>query len=182
MIRSKYDLYYYWKEDKKALGISRKWPRLIGDEIWGYQRYLRLIEYLERKDSFWANIVLIFAKLKKRHLGMMLGFEISSNTFGPGLAIMHRGPIIILNSVRIGSNCRIHTCVNIGSTKGTGKGAQLGDNCYIGPGVQIVGPVVIADNITIGAGAVVTKSFLEPNVVIAGVPAKIIKRKAPITL
>ena len=82
-----------------------------------------------------------------------------------------------MDSVRIGANCRIHSCVNIGSTKGTGKGAQIGDNCYIGPGVQIVGPVNIADDVTIGAGSVVTKSVNESNVVIAGVPAKIIKRK-----
>ena len=36
--------------------------------------------------------------------------------------------------------------------------------------------VTIADDVIIGANAVVTKDILEPNVVVAGVPAKIISR------
>lgn len=168
---------YYLDEDRKALGMEMKRPRLVGNEIWKYQRLLRRVEYLENNSAPFLKLLLLWVKFRKRKWAFKLGYEISSKTFGPGLAIMYRGPIIILDSVRIGANCRIHTCVNIGSTKGTGKGARIGDNCYIGPGVQIVGPVSIADNVTIGAGAVVTKSFTEPGVVVAGVPAKIIKRK-----
>lgn len=176
MIKSKAEYIHYLEEDRRALGLERKRPRILGDEIWKFQRLLRRVEYLENRISLFSRLFILWARFRKRRLAFKLGFEISSNTFGPGLAIVHRGPIIILDSVRIGANCRIHSCVNIGSTKGTGKGARIGDNCYIGPGVQIVGPITIADNITIGAGAVVTKSFNEPNVVIAGVPAKVIKK------
>jgi len=175
-IKSKSDYYHYLEEDKKALGIKKKRPSFFGDEIWKFQRILRRLEYLETKKGFIFKIIALFVKFQKRRLSFLLGFEISTKTFGPGLSIAHRGPIIILDSVRIGANCRIHSCVNIGSTKGTGIGAQIGDNCYIGPGVQIVGPVNIADNIKIGAGSVVTKSFSKSNVVIAGVPAKEIKK------
>jgi len=52
------------------------------------------------------------------------------------------------------------------------KAPQLGNNVFIGPGAKILGKVKIADGIAIGANAVVTKSFLEPNITIAGVPAK----------
>lgn len=177
MIKSKSDYLYYLDEDRKALGLERKRPRLVGHEVWKYQRLLRRVEYFENSRALFSKFFLIWARYRKRKWAFKLGYEISSETFGPGLAIMHRGPIIILDSVRIGANCRIHTCVNIGSTKGTGRGASIGDNCYIGPGVQIVGPVIIADNVTIGAGSVVTKSFLDSDVVVAGVPAKIIKRR-----
>ena len=53
----------------------------------------------------------------------------------------------------------------------------LGDNVYIGPGAKLFGKITIADNISIGANAVVTKSFEQENISIAGVPAKIISEK-----
>ena len=37
--------------------------------------------------------------------------------------------------------------------------------------------MTIADNITIGVNAVVTKSFTEPGIVIAGAPARKIRNK-----
>ena len=46
----------------------------------------------------------------------------------------------------------------------------------IGVGAKIIGGVTIADNIKIGAGAVVVSSFYEEGVTIGGVPAKIIKK------
>lgn len=52
---------------------------------------------------------------------------------------------------------------------------MLGKNVDLGIGAKIIGGVTIADNIKIGANAVVTKSFTEPGITIAGVPAKKIK-------
>lgn len=51
----------------------------------------------------------------------------------------------------------------------------IGNNVWIGGSVTILPGVEIGDNVVIGAGAVVTKSF-PSNVVIAGSPAGIIKR------
>lgn len=56
------------------------------------------------------------------------------------------------------------------------KGIKIGNNCWIGAKVTILDGVVIGDGCVIAAGAVVTKSF--PNdVVIGGIPAKIIKSR-----
>lgn len=52
--------------------------------------------------------------------------------------------------------------------------SRIGDNVHIGNNVTILPNITIGDNVIIGAGAVVTKSF-PSNVVIAGVPAKVIK-------
>jgi serine O-acetyltransferase len=76
--------------------------------------------------------------------------------------------IVINDASIIGVNCRIHTCVNIGSTSGQKEAPIIGNNVYIAPGVKIFGGIHIADNIAIGANAVVNKSFLEPNITIAG--------------
>ena len=54
------------------------------------------------------------------------------------------------------------------------KPVWIGNNVWIGEGVCIMPGVTIGDNVIIGANAVVTHSFPK-NVVIAGVPAKIIK-------
>lgn len=54
------------------------------------------------------------------------------------------------------------------------KPVCIGNNVWIGEGVCVMPGVTIGDNVIIGANAVVTHSFPK-NVVIAGVPAKIIK-------
>ncbi len=50
----------------------------------------------------------------------------------------------------------------------------IGQNCWLGHGAVVLPGVTLGDNVTVGANSVVTKSF-PPNVVIAGVPAKVIK-------
>lgn len=56
------------------------------------------------------------------------------------------------------------------------KDVVLGEKCWIGMNSIILPGVVLGNNTTVGAGSVVTKSFPEGNCVIAGSPAKIIKR------
>ncbi len=56
------------------------------------------------------------------------------------------------------------------------KGIKIGSNCWIGSKVTILDGVTIGNNCIIAAGAVVTKAFPE-NVLIGGVPAKILKDK-----
>jgi acetyltransferase-like isoleucine patch superfamily enzyme len=55
-----------------------------------------------------------------------------------------------------------------------GRDIIIGNNCYIGGGAIIIGPVVIGDYSVICAGAVVTKNVPEKTMV-GGVPAKKIK-------
>jgi acetyltransferase-like isoleucine patch superfamily enzyme len=56
----------------------------------------------------------------------------------------------------------------------TRKGIVVGKNCWIGSKVTILDGVTIGDNCVIAAGTVVTKD-MPSNVVIGGVPGKIIK-------
>lgn len=59
-------------------------------------------------------------------------------------------------------------------SKNGGSGPTLGDHCELGVNSVVIGNVQIGDNVYIGAGAVVTKSFEQDGVSLAGVPAKII--------
>lgn len=61
----------------------------------------------------------------------------------------------------------------IGSWKG--KAAEIGNNVMIGPNTNLVENVKIGNNVIIGAGSVVTKSIPD-DCIVAGVPAKVIKR------
>lgn len=55
------------------------------------------------------------------------------------------------------------------------KPIHIGKNVWIGAHATILPGVTIGDGAIIGAGAVVTKN-VEPNTVVAGVPARIIKK------
>lgn len=58
----------------------------------------------------------------------------------------------------------------------TEKGVEIGDNCWLGSKVTFLDGSKVGNGCVVAAGSVVTKSF-EDNVIIAGVPAKIIKHR-----
>jgi len=106
-------------------------------------------------------------------LGLRLGFEIPLNVFGKGLHIFHTGNIIINGTSSVGEYCNIIGSTCLGSKNG-GNGPTLGDHCELGMNSVVIGNVQIGNNVYIGAGAVVTKSFEQNGVSLAGVPAKIV--------
>lgn len=57
------------------------------------------------------------------------------------------------------------------------KGIRVGDNCWVGAKVTFLDGAVVGHGCVIAAGAVV-KGEIPDNVVIAGVPAKIIKKRS----
>ena len=56
------------------------------------------------------------------------------------------------------------------------KGIEIGKNCWIGSKVTILDGVTIGDGCVVAAGAVVHQSF-PSNVVIGGVPAKVLGQR-----
>lgn len=53
---------------------------------------------------------------------------------------------------------------------------RIGDHCWIGFGAVILPGVHLGPRTTVGAGAVVTRSFPEGNCVVAGNPARVVRR------
>ncbi len=173
-IRTREDYRFYLEADRASLAMTRSRPRLFGDEIWRFERLLRAIEYCGcHPDSLIWKARKSLLMLRFHLLSTRLGFTIPPNVFGPGLAIAHRGTIVVNGAARVGANCRLHVCVNIGTRAGTDDQVPvIGDNVYIGPGAMLFGPIRIADGIAIGANSVVNKSFEEPNITVAGAPAR----------
>lgn len=58
----------------------------------------------------------------------------------------------------------------------SGKDIILGNNCWIGMNSVILPGVVLGPRTIVGAGSVVTKSFLDGNCIIVGNPARILKK------
>lgn len=174
MIESKADLKRYLEQDKIALRKNKKRPAIAGDEIWRYEILLRKTEYyLNCKKDPLGKAVGLFYHYRLRKMGRKLcGFHIPPNAFKEGLSIAHWGPIVVHPSARIGKNCRIHQCVTIGATNGETQAAHIGDNVFIGPCSSIIGDITIGNDIAIGANTVVTKSFTDDGITIAGTPAK----------
>lgn len=181
MILSREDYKYFLNQDSiSSFGRKISFKQKIIDIFfpcyeWKFIKTLRWLEYCDNvyKKSFFGYFVWLNAKWRFRKISVKLGYSIPINVFGPGLSLPHRGNIIVNPKTKIGSNCRIHVGVNIGAHRD--KAPKIGNNVYIGPGAIIFGDIEIADNVSIGANATVGKSVLEPNCVVVGTPAKIVK-------
>ncbi|MGQ8365239.1 serine O-acetyltransferase [Glaciecola sp. 1036] len=181
MISNKKTLRIYLEKDRKNNKISSTFKNYLFSDTWRFLRLLRKAEYYRNvRLPIYLRWLRIYTDFRFKAQSKKLGYSIPPNVCGPGLMLPHYGNIIINRKCKIGENCRIHVGVNIGAGHdGTGMTPQIGNNCYIAPGAKIFGGIKIADNVQVGANAVVNKSFEEPHIVIAGIPAKIIKKIEP---
>lgn len=173
MIDSKDSLREYLLQDKLALGIQGKRPRLFRDEIWRFQILLRKAEYSSNcSKGILGKIYKGWTRFRYHQYSVKLGLSIPLNVFGKGLSIAHYGSIVVNSNAKIGDNCRIQDSTTIGATSGSEKAPIIGENCFIGSGVRIIGNISIAKDVAIGANAVVVKTIDEEGTTWAGIPAK----------
>jgi serine O-acetyltransferase len=173
------DVRDYLRADFRSMGVPFSFRTLAFDPVARFVCIMRLhaLAVNTRKPAF----IRIPLRLWFRSLSVKLGFSIGPNVFGPGVAIVHYGLLIIDPTTRIGKNCRVHMGVHLGGSSGfvaeeelADCSPRLGNNVYLAPGCKIYGPVIIGDDCVVGANAVVTKSFPERGHVLAGSPARVI--------
>lgn len=134
---------------------------------------------ISRLASFTANYghhkyFWIITMLTKRRLTLKYGIEISREAkIGNGLYFPHPQNIVIGGNTEIGDRCRIYQGVTIGQNNNIYP--KIGNDTVIYAGAKVIGNSRIGDNTVIGANSVVNKSFPE-NSILAGVPAKVIKK------
>lgn len=152
--------------------------RILHNEVWyiyHYIRHLRYVEYYQDKKK----LKFLWHFFWYKRLGFKLRMTIYPNTIGPGFRIYHAGDFVHVGpNVKIGRNCTMLPGVVFGNKTETPdeRPVIVGDNCYFGLGAKILGKVSIGNNVTVGANAVVTKDIPD-NVIVGGIPAKIIKYK-----
>lgn len=91
-----------------------------------------------------------------------------------GIQILHGSVGIVISAEAvIGENLML-TGGNVIGRRGhcPPKGIKLGKNISLGANAVVLGPVELADNISIGALACVTRNCLSPGAILTGVPAR----------
>jgi len=180
MIKTFKDYKTYISADALAMGVDihsfkgRVKAHIINPR-WRFIKKLRKVERFKNAKGLFARILYFYYFISYKRFGMKLGFSIPPNVCGKGLSLPHYGTIVISTFAKIGDYAKIHVCVNIGANNGNGA-PQVGDFCYFGPGAKVFGEIKLGNNVKIGANSVVNKSFEEDNIIVAGAPAKFIKK------
>lgn len=93
---------------------------------------------------------------------------------GGGLYLQHAHSTEI-NACVIGQHCQIWHNVTIGVKHPGGKVPHIGNNVKVCAGACVIGDIIIGDNVTIGANAVVICDVPD-NSIAVGNPARIIRK------
>ena len=160
----------------KALLMAR-FSKGDGYDIYRFLLHLRRYEYLITCPTTLLKKLQRFWNLRQyQSYGKKLGYMIGDGVLGDDVVLYHRGSIYINPGVRTGRNCKFHgdCCLGVAHTGASGC-PTLGDGVDVGIGARILGDIYIADNVIIGANAVVTRSFYEPGITVAGIPARKVK-------
>lgn len=160
--------------------FSKAW--LLDKLLRTEQYYLKQYVSFLRSEEYYtfvkpSKLLKYYYFRKKNALGSRLGFFIPAGCFGLDLKIAHYGSIIVNPHSKIGPGCTIHgnCCIgNKGLEPYEGDSPVIGNNVNIGQDAQILGPITVADEVTVGAGAVLTKSCDKPGSVLVGIPAKVV--------
>tara|TARA_R110001592_G_scaffold283444_1_gene551323 strand:- start:545 stop:1069 length:525 start_codon:yes stop_codon:yes gene_type:complete len=98
----------------------------------------------------------------------------SGADFAAGFVIMHPVGIVINSKVVGGNNITLESGVVIGDEKG--QSPVLKNNIFVGAGAKIIGLLIVADDVKIGANAVLTKNA-DKGATMLGIPAKAYVKK-----
>ncbi len=134
-----------------------------------YLFWLRLCQFRGRLFRFFCFMLKLVGKLLNIYIPPM-------TRIGYGLELGHGMCVVVNGGTIIGNNVSLSHFVSIGTNHN--NPAIIGNNVYIGPNTCLVENVKIGNDVTIGAGSVVTKDI--PSCATAvGVPAKVINYNNP---
>lgn len=180
MIKNRIELKEYIKADEENLfrNCNKKHRikiKITDDHTVEILRFLRFLRYEEYYRNRNRKLAELYYARKKNKLGNKLGFYVPPNCIGKGVSVYHIGSLIINGGAKIGDFCKFHGENCVGNDGIHSEAPVLGDRVDVGVGAKIIGDVRIANDIKIGAGAVVISSFEEEGITIAGIPAQKIK-------
>jgi len=132
----------------------------------------------------WLHEWRLLARFLSQITRFFTGVEIHpAAKIGRGFFIDHGMGVVIGETSEIGNNVTLYHGVTLGGTTVFGKnGKQLSkrhptlkDNVVVGAGAKILGPILIGNNVKIGANAVILKDVAD-NQTVVGVPGRIVDK------
>lgn len=132
-----------------------------------------MVEWHELTPNLWDKIMVGWHKYRMRKYGRMMGLQIPPHAIYFGIKLYHWGWMIVNGKAKIGKNLTIYPGVTDGGAK-TGV-PSIGDNVFLELRSKVFGGITIGNNVIVAPNAVVVKDVPD-NCVVAGVPAKIIKK------
>jgi len=126
--------------------------------------------------KLWYIPNIIGRKLIEITCGIMLP---ETAHIGRRLTLEHFGGIIVHGAARIGDDCILRQGVTLGnkSEDRPHEAPCLGNRVNVGAGAKLLGAIRIGDDAVVGANSVVTRD-VPAGAIVAGIPARIIKKRA----
>lgn len=110
---------------------------------------------------------------------VLTGAQISPRAvIGKGLCIYHPQGIVISAGAVVGDQCTLSHGNMLGSFAGDGERPTIGDRFSAATGAKVLGKVTLGNNVRVSPNSVVITS-LPDDVVVIGVPARILLRETP---
>lgn len=101
-----------------------------------------------------------------------------------GIMIQASNGVRLDRSTLLGPGVKIvsgnHDLEDFSAPSAPGDPVEIGANCWIGANAVILSGVRLLPGTIVGAGSVVTRSVGEGNVIVAGNPARIVRRRADV--
>ncbi len=150
----------FW-DNKMFDGVNRK----------ALKRYVKASRLYHKGGLLYKFVALTMNKQNMKRYGCTI---YPSVKIGDGLYIPHFVGIVIGSTSEIGKNCTFFPGVVFGAAYSPQRENPIGrrhpkcgDNCIFGANSSIIGNITIGSNVTVGAGAVITKDIPD-NVTVVG--------------
>jgi len=165
-------------------GIENRSPfiffmKLFHNPGMSFSIWYRCIRFLLHHENFLIRMIgIIVYPLYFFITYYIFDYHIEPEVNIAGGLFLHNRSVVITNNTIIGKNASIMGQVTIGTGFETNDfDIRIGHNVQIGAGAKIIakGTLRIADNVTIGANAVVVKDILKSGIY-AGVPVRRISK------
>ena len=184
MIQSKKDLIFYLAEDAKRFKLN-SWIKYQVKLIYGsedahilrYLKTLRRYEYYHNcSNNVFTKLITYFYRYRWMRLSLRYNLRFGINMIGYGFYMAHLSGGGIINCKSMGNYCSINAGVIVGNKDIQSDISIIGNNVKLSAGCKVFGKIIIGNNVIVAPNAIVVKNVPD-NCIVAGVPAKIIKKE-----